>query len=42
MEPGVVHYGGRGAVVVGEIDGTIKPRTEELHALLRSSRPTPC
>jgi len=34
MEPGVVHYGGRGTVVVGEIDGTIKPRTEELHALL--------
>ena len=28
MEPGVVHYGGRGAVVVGEIDGTIKPRTD--------------
>jgi 2-dehydropantoate 2-reductase len=34
MEPGVVHYGGRGTVVVGEIDGTIKPRTEELHAML--------
>lgn len=34
MEPGVVHYGGRGTVVVGEIDGTIKSRTEELHALL--------
>lgn len=34
MEPGVVHYGGRGTVVVGEIDGTFKPRTEELHALL--------
>jgi 2-dehydropantoate 2-reductase len=34
MEPGVVHYGGRGTVVVGEIDGTIQPRTEELHALL--------
>jgi len=34
MEPGVVHYGGRGTVVVGEIDGTIQPRTEALHALL--------
>ena len=34
MEPGVVHYGGRGAVVIGEIDGTITPRIEELHALL--------
>ena len=26
MEPGVIHYGGRGAVVVGEIDRTITPR----------------
>ncbi|MEO7086587.1 MAG: ketopantoate reductase family protein [Gemmatimonadaceae bacterium] len=26
MEPGVVHYGGRAAVVVGEIDGAITPR----------------
>jgi 2-dehydropantoate 2-reductase len=26
LEPGVIHYGGRGAVVVGEIDGGITPR----------------
>lgn len=26
IEPGVIHYGGRGAVVVGEIDGRITPR----------------
>jgi 2-dehydropantoate 2-reductase len=26
MEPGVIHYGGRGAVVVGEIDGRVTPR----------------
>jgi 2-dehydropantoate 2-reductase len=26
LEPGVIHYGGRGAVVVGEIDGAITPR----------------
>ena len=26
MEPGVIHYGGRGAVVIGEIDGRITPR----------------
>src|ERR1035437_8189201 len=26
MEPGVIHYGGRGAVVVGEIDGRVPPR----------------
>jgi 2-dehydropantoate 2-reductase len=30
MEPGVIHYGGRGAVVVGEIDGRITPRVEEI------------
>jgi 2-dehydropantoate 2-reductase len=26
IEPAVIHYGGRGAVVVGEIDGSITPR----------------
>ena len=26
LEPGVIHYGGHGAVVVGEIDGAITPR----------------
>jgi 2-dehydropantoate 2-reductase len=26
IEPGVVHYGGRGAVVIGEIDGRMTPR----------------
>ncbi|HVX39211.1 MAG TPA: 2-dehydropantoate 2-reductase [Gemmatimonadaceae bacterium] len=26
LEPGVIHYGGHGAVVVGEIDGRISPR----------------
>lgn len=33
LEPGVVQYGGRGAVVVGEIDGRITPRAERLHGL---------
>jgi|SRR5579864_189342 len=33
MEPGVIQYGGRGAVVVGEIDGRITPRAETLHSL---------
>lgn len=28
IEPGVVHFGGRGAVVVGEIDGRVSPRVE--------------
>ena len=34
MQPGVVQYGGRGAVVVGEIDGRITPRAQRLHAML--------
>jgi 2-dehydropantoate 2-reductase len=35
MEPGVVQYAGRGAVVVGEIDGLITERARRLRALLR-------
>ena len=31
MEPGVIQYGGRGAVVLGELDGRISPRLEALH-----------
>jgi 2-dehydropantoate 2-reductase len=31
MEPGVIQYAGRGAVVLGEIDGTITPRVKQLH-----------
>ena len=30
IEPGVIHYGGRGAVVVGEIDGRVTPRVEAI------------
>ena len=41
MEPGVVHYGGRGAVVLGEIDGRITPRPSALHALLLRVRAAP-
>lgn len=33
MEPGVIHFGGRGAVVVGELDGRRTPRAEEVHRL---------
>jgi len=36
LEPGVIHYGGRGAVVVGELDGQIRPRTRALHTSLRA------
>ena len=35
LAPGVVHYSGRGAVVVGELDGTATPRIDALHALMR-------
>ena len=35
ISPGVILFGGRGAVVVGEIDGRITPRAERLHKLLR-------
>jgi len=31
MEPGVIQYAGRGAVVLGEIDGRLTPRIHELH-----------
>jgi 2-dehydropantoate 2-reductase len=34
VNPGEIHYGGRGAVVVGEIDSTVTPRVEALHRLL--------
>ncbi len=30
LEPGVILYGGRGAVVVGEIDGRLTPRVEAI------------
>ena len=39
LEPGVVMYGGRGAVVVGELDGRRTARIERVHALLREFEP---
>ena len=33
--PGRILFGNRGAVVVGEIDGSIRPRTEQMHSLLQ-------
>lgn len=33
--PGSILYGNRGAVVVGEIDGSVRERTRQMHALLR-------
>jgi 2-dehydropantoate 2-reductase len=39
LEPGVIHFGGRGAVVVGELDGRPSARLDRLLALLRSFEP---
>ncbi len=33
LEPGVVHYSGRGAVVLGEQDGSLTARAQRLHTL---------
>jgi 2-dehydropantoate 2-reductase len=37
--PGRILYGNRGAVVVGEIDGSIRERTREMYALLKLFEP---
>lgn len=39
LEPGIVHYSGHGAVVIGELDGKRTPRIEELHRLMRDFEP---
>jgi 2-dehydropantoate 2-reductase len=39
LEPGVILHGGRGAVVVGELDGERTPRIEKLHRLLLGFEP---
>ena len=31
LEPGLIHFAGRGAVVLGEIDGQVIPRIQALH-----------
>ena len=35
LSPGVVTYAGRGAVVIGELDGKTTPRIQALHTLLK-------
>lgn len=39
QEPGRILFGNRGAVVVGEVDGAPKPRTHEMHRLLKIFEP---
>jgi 2-dehydropantoate 2-reductase len=36
IEPGVVHYGGRGSIYVGEPDGRITPRVNDYVTLLKN------
>jgi 2-dehydropantoate 2-reductase len=39
LEPGVILYGGRGAVVVGELDGAFTDRPDTLHRLFQRFDP---
>ena len=39
IAPGEILFGGRGAVVLGELDGSITPRLEALHAVMRDFEP---
>ena len=39
LSPGVIHFGGRGAVVVGEMDGRHTERVQALHEMLRVFEP---
>jgi 2-dehydropantoate 2-reductase len=39
IAPGVIHYAGRGAVVVGELDGSISSRLQEIQRLLQLFEP---
>ncbi len=39
LEPGRILFGGRGACVLGELDGAATPRLTALHALLTDFEP---
>lgn len=39
LAPGRILFGNRGAVVVGEIDGSVRPRTRQMHELLALFEP---
>jgi 2-dehydropantoate 2-reductase len=39
LEAGVVHYSGRGSVVVGELDGSTTDRIEDIYALMQQFEP---
>jgi len=42
LEPGLIHYGGRGAVVVGEIDGRLTDRVGAVRAAWADFDPKAC
>jgi len=39
QEPGLIHFGGRGAVVLGELDGGATPRIRELYGVFGDFEP---
>jgi 2-dehydropantoate 2-reductase len=39
LQPGIVHFGGRGAVVVGEVDGSVTDRLARVHRALLHFEP---
>ena len=39
LEPGIVHFGGRGALVIGELDGRYTPRLARVHRALQHFEP---
>ncbi|CAM3246333.1 2-dehydropantoate 2-reductase [Deinococcus saxicola] len=39
LNPGLVHYGGRGVVVIGEQDGKLTGRAKRLHQMLKHFEP---
>jgi 2-dehydropantoate 2-reductase len=39
LKPGIVHYSGHGAVVIGELDGRFTDRAEEIYALMKEFEP---
>jgi 2-dehydropantoate 2-reductase len=39
MAPGEILFGNRGAVVLGELDGAMTPRLEQVHAIIRDFEP---
>jgi 2-dehydropantoate 2-reductase len=39
LAPGVIHFGGRGAFVLGELDGSTTPRLQRIHAAALAFEP---